>query len=252
MTALGKSLVFLNFTLSLMLAIWALGVWSNRIDFSNSTAKGNEGEFEKRRLVIDALYKKLPVAETAWTKARTTLDTEEKPLVADRVWYSDQLDRLRTKATVGDAVQQLAYAKQDDDKLGIKKGQLLLDRGTGRPLLEAIKDRRDFPLPSLEVLYNEERVLLADLEKKQNDHQKQILEAIALTERLTGTAGKKGLHQQLVDERRKRADVVAEQDLVEPLLVNTLVDAELVHKRHRALEARIEELKRVGVAARDR
>jgi hypothetical protein len=251
MTALGKILVFLTFALSLMMATWALGVYTNRIDFSDSKAKGGEGEYEKRRLAIDALNKELPPAETAWREARASLGREEKRVADDRVWYQDQLQHVREKATDANPVKRIVYAKADGEQPGVRKGQIRLD-ADGRPLLEPAKDRLGNALLSLARHNQDEQKVLHDLEEVQNQHAKQIDDAVALTERLIGKPGVKGLHQQLVEERKKRDDVVAEIGLVEPLLINTVVDAELVHKRHQALEGRLQELKKIGVAAGNR
>jgi len=62
--------------------------------------------------------------------------------------------------------------------------------------------------------------------------------------------GPKGLQQRLVDEQGKRSDLVAELKLVRPQLINAVVDSDLVLRRQRALEARIKELEKVGVASK--
>jgi hypothetical protein len=251
MTMLGKILVFVTFGLSLAMATWAIGVYSNRIDFSDAKAKGLQtaGEYEKRRVVIEALNKDLPPAEAALRSAGAALADQETRLLADRVWYHGQLEHMQEKATDRDPVQQIVYADRGDE--GGAKGLILLNKEQ-RPVLAPAKDRLGNPLLSLKRYDEDEQKLLADLDDIQTQHEKNIQEAIRLTNLLIGGEGTKGLHERLLAERTKREEVVAEKGLMEPLLINTTVDAALVNKRHRQLVARIEELKKVGVAARDR
>jgi hypothetical protein len=251
MTVLGKVLVFLTFALSLAMATWAFGVYSNRIDFSDAKPKGLQpaGEYEKRRLVIEALNKELPPAEAALRNAGAALANEETRLLADRVWYHGQLEHMLSKATDRDPVQRIVYVDRGDE--GGARGQIQLDPQQ-RPVLAPAKDRLGNPLLSLDRYDQDEKKLLADLDEIQTQHEKNIQEAIRLTNLLIGGEGTKGLHERLLEERRKREEVIAEKGLMEPLLINTTVDAALVNKRHRQLVARIEELKKIGVAVRDR
>jgi hypothetical protein len=250
MTLFGKILVFVNLALSLMMATWAFAVWSNRIDFSNTKATGDQaaGEFAQRAAQIEALWEAVPPAELAWKSARGELLDRESRRLADRGWYQDELNHLRNKATAADPCRTITYAQQNDDRTGIRKGEILLDPATGRPVLASAKDRFGKPLLSLASYVNEEQKLLASMEVVQNKHENQMKEASQLTEQLVGTAGNKGLQQRLVDERNKRKDVAAEEDLIRPLLINGVVDSELILKRKNALELRIKELKGTGVA----
>jgi hypothetical protein len=251
MTVLGKLLVLVNVFISVFLATWAFGVWTNRIDWSN--AKGGPdkvaGEFARRDALLTTLYAAVPPAEAAWQAERSELFDQEHRRAEDRAWYQAQLDHLRGKATAADPARTLVYADQDDEQRGLKKGQLALDPKTGRPLLVAAKDRAGNPLVSLAAYDAAEQSVLATIEGVQAKYEEQIKQATALTESLIGP---KGLQQRLADEKKKRADVVAEEKLVRPLLINSVVESDLVLKRHRALLQRIDELKRVGVAAEGR
>jgi hypothetical protein len=254
MTGLGKTLVFLNLAFSVLLMGWALGVYTNRIDFSNVTAKGPTGEqiageFAKRAPVIDELWGGVRPAQVNWRGARTALAAQEGQQVKEWEWYHGEMDHNRLKATPKDPARQVVIADRDNDALGVKKGQVDLDPKTGLPKMVPVMEKGDVGLPALVFLDAKLQEVLTSIHEVQDLHEKQIKEAIAETEKLIGP---KGLHQRLIDEREKRRDVIAEVKLVRPLVINTVVEAELIHKRHRQLVLRIEELKRIGVAVRDR
>jgi hypothetical protein len=258
MTLLGKILVFVNLALSLCMATWAYAVWSNRIDFSNTKATGDQaaGEFARHATEIEGLWDGVPPAELAWRSARAELVQRESRRLADRGWYQDELNHLRNKAAAADPCRTIKYADKNDEATGTRKGEILLDPTTGRPVLEPAKDRFGKPLLSLAAYLAEEQKLLASLAVVQNKHASQIKEATELAERLAGTEenrekgipGRKGLQDRLRDEQRKRKDVVAEEELIRPLLINSAVESELILKRKKALESRIGELKGAGVA----
>jgi hypothetical protein len=94
--------------------------------------------------------------------------------------------------------------------------------------------------------------VLSDLEGVMKKHEEQIAEANKLTDRIIGDKDKgvRGLQKRIEDERAKDADVVAEQKLIRPLLINTVVESELIFKRKTQLERRIEELKKFKVAGK--
>jgi hypothetical protein len=253
MTLFGKILVVINLALSLAMATWAFGVWSNRIDFSNTKGTGEQaaGEFARRSAQIEALSPKVAPALAAWENAQRDLTERAQRRLADLAWFQDEMDHLRNKATRDDPARMIAYAAEPNEAKGIRRGEILLDE-TGRPVVVPAKERSGAPLQSLAHYVAEEQKVLASMEAVQKKHADQINEAVQLTERLVGTPGNKGLQQRLQEERRKRIDVVAEEEVVRPQLINGVVDSELILKRRKALEARIEELKKVGVAVRDR
>ncbi len=251
MTVFGKLLVFFNVAFSFVLMIWALAVYTNRIDFSNTKATGEQaaGEFAKRAAVIETLWEGVRPAQVNWTNARAAIAAHEKRLAGEWEWYHGEMDHNAGNAKQGDPVRRVVYADQDDEKLGVKKGQVALDPKTHLPVMAPVKERTGNDLQSLAYYNIELEKTLLSIEQVHEKHEKQIKEAIAETEKLIGP---KGLHQRLLDEKQKREDVLAEEKLIRPMLVNTAVEKELILKRQNQLVRRIEELKRIGVAARDR
>src|SRR5947209_3294684 len=85
MTKLAKTLVLVNLILSLVLATWAFGVFSQRIDWGKkpATADRAAGELVKRLEEIDRLgggskEGALKRAEVRWEQARKELQELEK------------------------------------------------------------------------------------------------------------------------------------------------------------------------------
>lgn len=251
MTVFGKVMVFFTVALSFMLAAAAFAVWKHRIDFSGNRATAEQlaGRYAERESELNDLWPRVAPAEYSWRAARKDVQTQEDRRLDDRNWYLAELAHLRNKATAADAVRVVIYADRDDEKAGVRKGQVLLDPRTLRPVMAPVKDAAGGGVQSLAAYDAEEQRTLASLDAVQTKFEEQSKAATALTERLIGP---KGLQQRLIDERQKRDDVLEEEKLVRPLLVNSVVESELILKRHRALLRRIEELKGTGVATRDR
>ena len=83
-------------------------------------------------------------------------------------------------------------------------------------------------------------------------HEEQIEEANKLTDKIIGDKAKgiRGLQQRINDERAKNVEMLAEMELVQPQYINTLVEAQLINKRHAQMKKRIEELKKLKVASK--
>jgi hypothetical protein len=255
MTAFGKVLVFCNLALSLFLMTWALGIWTNRIDFSNTkaTAEQSAGRFAVREAELANLWEGVRPAQKNWREARGIIAAEEARQVADWEFYHVELDRNRGKgnkpAMKGDPCRAVVYADKDNDKLGVRRGQVDLNPQTGLPQMVAVKDGDGNDLVALAAIDKALTELLDQRAVAEDQFKQQEEEAAKLTEQLIGP---KGLQQRLIDEKQKRLDLLAEGKLVQPLLVNTYVESELIVKRHKQLQLRIAELQKIGVAARDR
>lgn len=239
MTNFGKALVYLNLVLSVMMAAGALALWTNRIDFTST--KGKEGQADgllaSRQAQITDLKSpiaNLGTAEASWLGAHNYLIAQEATRVEDQKWYDAEMDHLRTGAKETDPARTIDF----------DKGLPRLD-AKGRPKMVAAKDRSGNPLRSRTRYDADIDAKLKEISVVLMKYDALVKEDTELTQRMLGP---KGLQQRLIDERVKRDNVLKEQDLVKPLLVNTVVDSELILKRTKALEARIKELKSVGVA----
>ena len=251
MTRLGKVLVLLNLGLSVVLATWAFSIYSNSIDWTNRKTP-RMGQFAIRDAKLTELWKGVDPVETDWLRERAQLAKEEQLLAAERVWYDKEIRYVLVGPAKGQGILEVALAAQDDPGTGVKKGQVRLK--DGYPQLVPILDPNNAPL-SLKSLreYNiEDEGILREIASLIEQHQKQIEEANALTDRIIGdpAKGKRGLQQRINDEQAKNAEVIAELKLVEPHFINTLVEARQVNKRHEQMKRRIDELKKVNVASK--
>lgn len=238
MTLLGKILVFFNLAFSLLLASWAFLVYSNDIE-----APKRNAEKEKQ---LTELWKGVAPAQANWQAGRRKVQDEESHLAADRVWYDNEMNKLFT-AKAGNNIGAIFIAAADGP--GVRKGQVVLDQGF--PKLEPLKDRTGKPLQSLAVYNTQDNGILQSLQEAMDKQQKQIQEAIQLTDRIIGDdkKGIRGLQQRILDEKAKDADVLDEQKQLAPLLVGAAVDTQLIAKRREQMERRIKELKTSGVAS---
>jgi hypothetical protein len=243
MTLIGKLLIFLNLGLSMMCAVWAVGVYANRVDWSAQPAKGEEpaGKLREQQDRLEAARKELEIAFASWKGARDELMQAQAQRALDHDWYAQQLKHVRSEATAANPVKYMIY-----------------DPGAaGRPKEEPARDRAGKPLESLAAYGTRSDSTRKELENIMDAYRKNIDDDIRLTEELTGTADRKGLHQRLVDERAKQQGLVAEQRLEQPLLIIATVDQELIERRREGLDERLRELKdhlqkrnKAGVAAR--
>ncbi|HJT76393.1 MAG TPA: hypothetical protein VJ739_04250 [Gemmataceae bacterium] len=236
MTLTGKVLVLLNLTLSLAMAFWAVGVCAQYIDYSTDargSAEQTKGLVLQRNDQIAARQEQLKAAEARWRGPYDYVPRIMQQRVNNQEWYGQQLAAMQK----GGPVKAVSY----------KAGQVELDpKQYGRPLLVDATDADGQPLQTLESYL----AALADANNAIHLAQVQMEQQTRLDTELTQKiGGDNGLRFLLAREQKKLEDVLAEQHYLEPLLVNSLVEGELLLKRQADLEARVKELKAVGVAS---
>ncbi len=278
-TALGKILVLVNLGLSLLFAAMAFGVYMHPLD-----VKDAEYVFKRASVRRDAAGKEVDVkgsivsedrlkqaeatkrfvdsrdaAETRWRHATEALKQVEQQRPAYQAWYADQLAILETGAdTRGTAVQPVAVVLKKDPT-----GKFIMDR-QGCPAINRRnqQNQQDEPLKAVNA-YNKEHVQLDQRIKDEiSAINAQIAEEKKNTDKLNGEDGKtKGLRQILAEVVAATRNSETEQEALNRLLydprggdrlMTTLAEEELLLKRNRMLKARLEELKKRGVAAGQR
>lgn len=255
MTLFGKLLVLFNLAFAVFLAGWAFNVYANGIDWTDSKDKGSPpaplGEFAKRAVKLDELWKSVAPTQLNWLTQRDKLRKEEASLVADRIWYDKEIRYVLDGPAKGKGISEVTIAAKDDDKIGVKKGQILLD-DKGYPLMVPMRDQNNNPLQlsSLDEYNKEDEMLLRSIGEVIAKHEKQIAEAAELTDLIIGTKTARGFQQRINEEKSKYEQLLVEMKLVEPQYINTLVEAQLINKRHAQMVKRIEELKKLKVASK--
>jgi hypothetical protein len=242
MTSFGKVLVFVNLGLSLAMAVWAQGVYSSRIDWSNNKGKdgARDGELVGRIARLKEWSDALAPAAHSWNGSRVELTRLDERRAADRLWYEKELAFDRNGATKTNPARVVKLAE----------AQPVLGPD-GHPVMEPGHDQFGQPLESL-VAYNLAReALYRQIDAETKNLKKYAEVDTELTNRIGGDAnGSKGLQHRILDERAKLAEAIAEERFVQPLLINAVVESDLIFKRQRALESRIKELQKIGVAGK--
>ena len=254
MTLLGKLLVVFNLAFGLLLATWAFNFYANGVDWTDRADKdAPPGQLAIRAAKLTELWKGAAPAQTEWLSERGNVSKTENRLVAERVWYDKEIRYVFFGPAKGKGVFEVAIAKKDDAKAGVKKGQILLD-DRGDPLLVPPTDAKGNPLQLLSLTeYNkEDDDTLQSLKAVIAKHVKQIDEAIKWTDLIIGDKAKgiRGYQDRIGDEKAKNVELLAEIKLVRPRYINTMVEAQLINKRHDQMMKRVAELKKLKVASK--
>lgn len=251
MTMFGKVLVFFNVGISLLMATWAMAVYTNRVDWSSAAAKEAEGRpaglLKQRQDEVRQQWGEYVPAAKSRTDAQALLAYRESLRAGDRDFYAREMYHLWAGATKADPARAVVF--EGGHVALVPDPKRPADKTPNRPMMEAAKDLAGNPLLSLSAYIATEEKTLKELETVLNDTATFIQKDKDYTAKIIGPTG---LQQRLVDERGKRVEVLEEQKLVRPLLINTYVDSELIVKRHEALKARVKELMGVKVAGRPR
>jgi len=226
----------INLALSLVMATIGFGIWVNGVDFSDNAGKGDTpaGLLKDRRTEIDSLMAGLGPAEGTRRSARKELLESEDQRRLARVWYSAELEHLRTGATAAAPARTMIYANllpapDPDNRERIQMGPA--------------SDRNMQPLLSMAHYEEQSRRTQSEIADVMANYKKEAEKDIALTNELAGAPpAKKGLRQRQVEEKDKREGIVGEQRLVRPLFVNTAVESELILQRLKRLQEREKEL----------
>lgn len=248
-TALGKTLVIVNLILSLVFASWAMGVFTNRIDWPGGgapTVPGERalGEIGKRKAEIDEYT--LPAKGNraglalgnwrAWTDALTTLETVERPRA--RAWFTAKLKGLEDGQG---PITALVYGSDGRLQIGADGKPIL--GPDGQPLRSRATARQAIAATDAQI-------------KEQTDQANRDLKAAEeLTIQINGIregnlVKQKGLRDLLAEEELARRNALAEIEYVRPFRFNRQAEGELLQKRQASLGQRLEELKKVSTASR--
>ncbi|MGH7170124.1 MAG: hypothetical protein ACRELF_01830 [Gemmataceae bacterium] len=247
MTRLGKLLVVFNLAFALMLATWSFSIYANAIDWTDSKSKSAPpvpvGQNAIRVAKLKGLWDGVAPAQAEWLGARGKLAEAESRLAAERVRYDKEIRYVLFGPAKGKGIFEV----------DIQKGLIVLD-DQGFPKLVLARDAMKNPLQllSLDEYNKEQDKILAAIGDEMAKHVMQIDEANKLTDKIIGDKAKgiRGLQERINDEKVKDVDVLAELKLVKPLYINTLVEAQLIDKRHAQMVKRIEELKKLKVASK--
>jgi hypothetical protein len=253
MTLIGKLLLLFNFVFSIGGFTWALVLYCNNVDYSDTAPKAPADKPDAPELPagklwdvsnqIKALASNKGIEESRLIKARNDLQTQEDRLVADRPWYLAQLEHQRTGATDINPVQSVVFTPKhlpEPDPANFNRPKM---EKVAAPKLAGDEAKEDRPL--LSVRYYEDKALdnMKALVLTREELVKNLTEDMKLTDRLLGVPpDEKGLRQQVVDERAKWREVADEWRMLQPLETLGGVETALLEGRRGNLSERLREL----------
>src|SRR4051812_29507653 len=128
MTRLGKAFVLVNLAFSMMAAVWAYGLYSDRTDWKAELKRLDEQIAERGAAAQGAA--------TGWGQGRAELEALEGRRPQDRPWYDKHLAALRS-AGKGEKIEAPVEGRggqaELDDK-GLPKMVAAVDPATNKPL----------------------------------------------------------------------------------------------------------------------
>ncbi len=239
MTLLGKILVCVNFVMSLFMAAWALGLYTQRVDWSNTQAKSGkpEGVLATRQRQVKEAWEKLLPAEARHRSAEASLRTLEQRRPGDRTFYADELKHLARGADERSPARTISWkaGRMEMEKQGPDRAE--------RPKMVVYRDKAGRQLRSLDSYRKEFDATLVSILQAMDDYEKAVKRDTELTQEIAGIQGRtKGLRQRLCDEDDKTRRVLDEQAALEPIMINANVESQLLLKRQKSLLERLQEL----------
>lgn len=255
---LGKILVLLNLAISGLFLAFALGIFTNTIDWGwkeprKVVDERIPSELDKRMAALDQANREREYAKKRVLQAQRNRLGVEPVWPENKLWYTRRLDSLLSTAPLQDD----PFFQNGIPKLVIQNGQPELDK-SGRPKTAepwefvdpADKTRKVVLQKSLPGYLKE----IGDLQQEiinLNQDIKQLIEkqkviTLALGGEVDENLKKKirpGLYDLLDQESELQKQVKREIETIRPLWVQKLVDAELLLNRRNRLQLRLEELK---------
>jgi len=237
MTFIGKLIVGIFTTMSLLMLIVAAATYTQRIDrFNRKDANNAEivGQITKLQNRLGDLITAKSQAETRWGSSESLLTRLEVERPRRQAFYAGQLKLIETGTSQGQAVARPVQELAIDEK-----GELPWNQPTGRTPVEI---RQGTPLQSLltyDTLIKDQHGKIADAQaevKKLIDEQKDLTNQVIDTDQ-------KGLRTLIREQTEIERIAVEGVEYLQPFLTNRRAESQLLAKRRGALESRLAELK---------
>jgi hypothetical protein len=251
MTTVSKVLVVATFVFSVVVAGWSIALYFTRIDWTDTPAKEGQpaGQLVARKARLVELLADSRPAETSWKGARSLVRDREGFRTGDRLFYQTEIAAIYDSPPM----QQLHEVVLGPD------GQLLLGQDPNNkahflPTLRNVNDRAGKPLYSLKTYAKRYLENLAALTLTGEEFRTELQKDADLTVELAGGTKsnkqviEKGLRKRIEDERLKGIDMLAEYEIVRPLLIKTVGDSEFLLARKRQLQESIKKLQEMPVS----
>jgi hypothetical protein len=261
MTKFGKFLVFFNLGFSLALMIWAMGLYVNRIDWTDNPAKGDQpaGKLVERRANVAAAWYPMITAEDNWRTTRKNLLALEEKRRDTRRWYDAELAKLEKDAKPAQPTQLREVVPDITGQPDLDAGEpdpnfpnairvkmrpaddngamIPQPDGKAKRVVKPLGARNVYDLQEVEIFNGTD--VKPGLLTERTRHRRGVESEVETVTRMLGPTG---LHTRLQGEKAKREGVIAESEAVKPLLINTAASSSFAIEREKELRARVEEL----------
>jgi hypothetical protein len=267
----GKGLVFIQVGLSIVLMTVALALYLNAVDLGWDKparywreVKGKKGEnllepslFDKREA---AFRKVVRVTRDELIRLNTIQENHAKfgMILADnRLKGEEVLDKLQKgegKIDVLDIAIDAQGALKRQPQVGLPLGFPMLETKVPNvnlsyagylAKLKEVDDRIAAVQENTGELLKKEKALSARLTGELGEDGKPVVD------RTTGSVKQPGWYYLLEAQSKTQKELLKEMDYLQPILVNTLVDASLVLSRRDSLLGRLRELAAKGADTKD-
>src|SRR5437879_6199549 len=251
MTKLGKWLVFINVTLSLIFLAWAVGLYTNQVHWNTPPSDGGQrvqGMIEELNAEIKQLLDARNSAEERWHSGGALVRALENERPQRNAYYATLLRSVTQGdvAQIKPPVQQLEIAANGGVVAKLNgRPPYLLD---GQPALSiaGYRDALTQRSAQIDATHKEVTGIIGETEK--------------LTRQINGaeppgggervTAEQKGLRGVLADEQKAAHKLRLEQEYLHSPITNFMIDTQLLKKRRAALTARLGELQNAEALGR--
>lgn len=242
----GKILVFTHFGLSLCFATWAMVLYTNRVNWTESKKPGEpESEMTPRMAEYDRLAKTgVHPADTRWRGARVQVARNEAGRPLEQPWYDRELAFLQKNADEKTPVRQIDRGADGNPVVlaNPDPGGALLQMGplkdvAGQPFKG--RDNQPVVLKSMEYYDKEYTATVNQVTDALKSLQLQAKLDRDATNKLKGP---RGLQARLQLELVKQERIKDEFNEIRPLWLNTAVELLNLQELHKRLEVRFREL----------
>ncbi|MFL5244573.1 MAG: hypothetical protein ACJ8FY_20935 [Gemmataceae bacterium] len=247
MTTFGKVLIFLNLVLALAGAAWAMGLYTQRVNWTGKA--GPDGTPGKVQALTDKIKDRLnglAIAEARYGAEPSRL-------------FGLENFRASAQATYRAQLAQLQDGDQNCKEVVVKDGAVVMDpnpQSNWLPLFQAAKDRNGNPMRSIKMQLGEISKTQDSIHQVMLDIDKAHKDNARITALLIGD---KGLRERLASEHakaRKIEDAIIHRDVDKGIYDGDLrartrdyeVERALLAERNKQLEERVKELEKTGVA----
>jgi hypothetical protein len=246
MAFIGKLLVVVHGALSLAVLAWAIGIFTNRIDWNTPPVEAGKesspGLYAKQEAKAKEYSEAVDKAYTRWSGNLLRVQMLEGERYPRRAFYAEQLQLVRTGELNGKPVANPVRVL-----VTAPNGYLDVRPNAQRPVFNVRDEKKTgdgtgVPSKSIAQYDREMAKMVEDIQASQMRNAQAIAERDKLNLEIVGRPGMKGLRTLLREQQTIHDQAVAEDVYVVGFVTNREAEFGLLKKRRDAMTARMDEL----------